>query len=70
MEDPGILTTVITLVLGFIPGAFLAMWQWFKAQAAVSENKWDDRIVDALEQAFRAVAEETQSQVSVKKQPK
>ena len=49
MEDVSVMQTIMIALVAGAPALFMAMWAWFKAHAAQTPEKWDDKVVATIE---------------------
>jgi len=49
--------TILVAVIAAIPGLVMGVWAWFKAHAASTPAKWDDRVVGAIEGIAEKIVE-------------
>lgn len=54
------LDILVTALLASLPGLFIALWSWFKANAAQTEATWDDATVKFVEQIAGEVVAKSQ----------
>lgn len=52
-----ILDAVIVAALAAAPSILIAAWAWFKANAAQTEAKWDDKAVEFVEEVAQKVVD-------------